>query len=374
MAPVIHALKNRSHHVHVLHAGPQNMAPLDLYDFFQIAPDARISLLHQTPRLPLMTAELMTRLDTYLRHLAPDVVMVHGDSTCALSGTLTASYQDLPVAHLEAGSRSKGQDAFPQDMNSRLIDRMAYWHFATTAQAHRNLLAEGIPACHIHETGHTVIDAAVWARSRMGHDGARCLIPARVQRFFRQHVHAQLLLVSVHQKEHWGHPARRMAAAVAGLLQMHPQLTVVWPLPTGPHLKTDVEMGLACLPKEARLRVLLTDELPFPVAIALLEKCSIVLTDSDHLQLEASALQKPVMILHEDAEELPLVKAGGAIAVGHMARRIVEIGGELLCDPMLLASMQLPALPFGDGLAGQRIADTLSAETEPLKMNRQWVA
>ncbi len=371
MAPVVHALRARDHSVQVLHNGSHDHAVHALYEFFDMSPDARLSPLQQAPRLTQLTAELMTRLDTHLQHIAPDALLVQGATSCALAATLAASYQDVPVAHLDAGWCTDGHALFPEDMNCGLIDRMAHWHFSTTPWASQHLLSDGVRQAQVHEAGNTAIDAAQWARQRMGQTCLRALVPPDVLRFLRLHDHGQLLLVAAQQREHWGRPMQRMAAAVSGLLQMHPQVTVVWPLPTSPELRADVQMGLACLPAQARQRLCLTEPLAYPALITLLEACRFALTDSDRLQQEASALQKPVLILRDSQEEQPLVAAGGALAVGHMAHQIIELANELLCDPLLLTAMQLPTSPFGDGLAAQRIADTLSAETAPrLRDNR----
>lgn len=365
VAPLVHALRARGHAVHVLHNGPPAEAIDGLYGFFDMPPDTRISPLQKAPRLSHQTAELISRLDTHLQQIAPDVVLVHGNSHCALAGALAASYQDVPVAHIAAGWRSEGRASFPEDMNSSLIDRMARWHFPATPAARQNLLGDGLAPEQIHALGSTVVDAAQWARQRMARSCLKHLVPPDVMRFLRQHEHGQLLLVSAQQREHWGRPLQRMAAAVAGLLQLHPELTVVWPLPASPLLRANVHMGLACLPTEVHPRLCLTDTLPYPALITLLEACQFAMTDSGRLQPEASALQKPVLILRDSTERHTLAEAGGALMAGHMAHQIVELASECLRDPLLLESMRLSHSPFGDGMAAQRMANILSAQTEP---------
>ncbi len=174
-----------------------------------------------------------------------------------------------------------------------------------------------------------------------------------------------MLLVTAHRRENWGVPMQRIAAAIGGLLQLHPQLSVVWPLHPNPKVRADVHMGLASVPAQARARLCLTDALQYPALIGVLERCSFTLTDSGGIQEEASALQKPVLILRESTERQELVQAGGAQLVGTLVHQIIEHASELLHDPVLLASMQLQTSPFGDGLAAQRIADVLCREVHP---------
>ena len=365
MAPLYRVLRARGHQVRVLHTGQHTDVAEELYAFFGMPPDARVALQRQTPRLSHLTAELLTQVDEQMQRLAPDAVLVQGDTSTALAGALAAYYQDVPVAHIEAGLRTGERDPFPEEMNRCLIGRLAQWHFPPTAQATQNLLNEGIDGGRIHQVGNTVIDAALWAREHMHHLSTRERLPAVLADFMERQPQGPMLLVTAHRRENWGLPMQRIAAAVGGLLQLHPQLTVVWPLHPNPKVRADVHMGLASVPTLARERLCLNESLQYPSLIAALERCSFTLTDSGGIQEEASALQKPVLILRESTERQELVQAGGARLVGTQVHQIIEHSSELLQDAMLLAAMQLQTSPFGDGLAAQRIADVLCREVQP---------
>ncbi len=365
MAPLYRVLRARGHQVRVLHTGQHTDVAEALYAFFGMPPDARVDLQRQTPRLSHLTAELLTQVDEQMQRLAPDAVLVQGDTSTALAGALAAYYQDVPVAHIEAGLRTGERDPFPEEMNRCLIGRLAQWHFPPTAQATQNLLHEGIDGARIHQVGNTVIDAALWARENMHHLSTRERLPAVLADFMERQPQGPMLLVTAHRRENWGLPMQRIAAAVGGLLQLHPQLTVVWPLHPNPKVRADVHMGLASVPALARERLCLTESLQYPSLIAALERCSFTLTDSGGIQEEASALQKPVLILRESTERQELVQAGGARLVGTQVHQIIEHSSELLQDAMLLTAMQLQTSPFGDGLAAQRIADVLCREVLP---------
>ena len=365
MSPVVHSLRTHGHRVYVLHAGLPQRQTDQLYEFFDMEPDARITLLRHQARLSDLTAELLTRMDTHLQHASPDVVLVQGDTTCAMAGALAASCQDVPVAHLDAGVRTQDQELFPEDMNRALVGRMSRWHFTTSQEARQNLMREGANNGHVHLMGHTSVDAARWARLRIQNFGLKGFVAPEVQRFLRLHAHEQLLLVSTQAHEHWGKPLQRLAAAVAGLLQLHPTLTVVWAMPSCPQAKADVDMGLATVPVDVRRRLCMTGSMPYPQLIQLLDACHFVLADTAPLQRAASALQKPVLIAGDHATSHALVEAGGALVIGPMAHQIIDQISELLDDPVLVRSMQSANSPFGDGQAAQHVAEVLSAETEP---------
>ena len=365
MAPLYRVLRARGHQVRVLHTGQHTDVAQALYAFFGMPPDAEVRLERHTPRLSHLTAELLTQVDEQMQRLAPDVVLVQGDTSTAMASALAAYYQDVPVAHVEAGLRTGEHDPFPEEMNRCLIGRLAQWHFPPTAQALQNLLHEGIDGRRIHQVGNTVIDAALWAREQMRALASHERMPADLADFMDRQQQTPMLLVTAHRRENWGLPMQRIAAAVGGLLQLHPQLAVVWPLHPNPKVRVDVHMGLASVPVSARARLCLTEALQYPALIASLERCCFTLTDSGGIQEEASALQKPVLILRESTERQELVQAGGARLVGTQVHQIIEHASELLQDPMLLASMQLQTSPFGDGLAAQRIADVLCREVQP---------
>ena len=365
MAPLYRVLRARGHQVQVLHTGQHTDMADALYAFFAMPPDAQVRLQRQTPRLSHLTAELLTQVDEQMQQLAPDVVLVQGDTSTALAGALAAYYQDVPVAHVEAGLRTGERDPFPEEMNRCLIGRLAQWHFPPTPQATQNLLHEGIDGSRVHQVGNTVIDAALWAREHLRQQPLHECMPPDLARFMQLQAQGPMLLVTAHRRENWGVPMQRIAAAIGGLLQLHPQLSVVWPLHPNPKVRADVHMGLASVPAQARARLCLSDALQYPALIGVLERCSFTLTDSGGIQEEASALQKPVLILRESTERQELVQAGGAQLVGTLVHQIIEHASELLHDPVLLTSMQLQTSPFGDGLAAQRIADVLCREVHP---------
>ena len=359
MAPLYRALRARGHQVNVLHTGQHTDMADALYDFFDMPPAARVQLQRQVPRLSHLTAELLTGVDDLMQQFSPDVVLVQGDTSTALAGALAACYQDVPVAHVEAGLRTGERDPFPEEMNRCLIGRLAHWHFPPTPQATHNLLREGVDSGQIHEVGNTVIDAALWARERMRYQGLEG-IPPDLMRFLQDRGHEQLLLVTAHRRENWGRPIQLIAAAVGILLKLHPDLTVVWPLHPNPSVRADIQNAFGTLDAASRQRLCLTDPLEYPALISLLARCHFCLTDSGGIQEEASAFHCPVLITRDSTERQELVDAGGAVLVGTDPHRIVEQACALLNDPWAYRAMQVQESPFGDGHSAQRIADVLT--------------
>jgi UDP-N-acetylglucosamine 2-epimerase (non-hydrolysing) len=363
MAPVHRALQARGHTVQVLHTGQHEATIAGLYAFFGMQPEAHLQLQRRTPTLSHLTAELLAGVDEQMQALSPEVVLVQGDTTSALAGALAGYYQDRPVAHIEAGLRTGERDPFPEEKNRELIARLAHWHFPPTARARAHLLHEGIEADRVHPVGNTVIDAARWTRERVSLPGAQAAMPPALAAFLNRHPPVRMLLVTAHRRENWGLKMQRIAAAVSGLLQLHPDLTVVWPLHPNPQVQNDVHTALAGLPALSRQRLCLTPALDYPSLIGLLQLCLFALSDSGGIQEEASALGKPVLILRENTERQELVDAGGARLVGTQVHRVIEESSDLLCDPLLLEAMRLERSPFGDGQAAERIANVLCADT-----------
>ena len=291
MAPVVKALRASGHVVRVLHIGPHADTTSGLCNFFGMPPDARVRLPDPMQRLSQLTAEMLPQVDAHLQRMVPDVLLLHGDTSCTLTGALAAAQNDLSVAYILGKPRSDSSSLFPENMNRRLIACIARWHFLPCPVSPQTLLDDGINPDHVHTTGNTVIDAAQWAQTQLDRSFLHKILPPDVLCFLRLHDQPKMLLVDAHKRENWGRPMQRIAAALAGLLQLHPQLTAVWPLHSNPQIRTDVQIGLASLPSDIRARLCLTEALPYPAMIALLDRCSLVLTDSDDLQEKASALK-----------------------------------------------------------------------------------
>lgn len=362
MAMLNRALQAAGHKVVVLHTGQHNGMAGALYRFFDMQPDIEVEIERTSPSLASLTAKLLDGIDRAMLATKPDIVLVQGDTTSALTGALAAYYHRRPVAHIEAGLRTYERDPFPEEKNREVIGRLARWHFAPTAQARQNLVSEGIAEDCIHEVGNTGIDAALWAR-----DGIRSkdftlgdYAPEALCRFLQRHHDQPLVLVTAHRRENWGEPISNIARAVASLLAHNPEAVVVWPVHPNPQVGEDIARGLQGVDPAVRERIQLTEPLEYPAMIAMLCRCRFTLTDSGGVQEEASALATPVLIARDSTERQELVEAGGAILVGDRIEAMVREGSRLLTDDAACQAMQLRSSPFGDGEASARIAKVLA--------------
>jgi UDP-N-acetylglucosamine 2-epimerase (non-hydrolysing) len=366
MAPVYKALQAQGDRVLIIHTGQHEAVAHELYRFFDMPPDIVIDLQRKSTSLAHLTSALTDGVEAAMKTLAPDVVMIQGDTTSALIGALVGYYHDKPVAHIEAGLRTHQRDPFPEEKNRELIGRLAHWHFPPTPQARNNLLAESVPAERIFEVGNTVIDAALWTRDRLqaGYAQANPSMPALAREFLQRFADHQLILITAHRRENWGEPIRHIARAAAKILADHPATVVVWPVHPNPAVRKDVEDELGNLPAAIQQRICLTAPLDYPALIELLVRCHFTLTDSGGIQEEASAFAKPVLVARDSTERQELVDVGGAHLVGTNIDTIVRHAESLLTDEMAYRRMQVECSPFGDGKSSQRIATILSPATD----------
>lgn len=362
LAALHRVLAARGDRMVVLHTGQHEAMAQRLYQLFDMGPDRQIQLSRSSPRLAHLTAELLDQVDAHIAQAKPDVVLVQGDTSSALVGALAAFYQDLPVAHVEAGLRTGGRDPFPEEMNRELIGRLARWHFAPTEQARQNLLREGVDPANVFMVGNTVIDAALWTRDRLAEPetAGSPVLPTEVATFLERHNHHRLVLITAHRRENWGAPIRQIANAVGQLLQRHPDLVAIWPLHPNPQVRADVMAVFDELPAGPRARACLTEPLDYPALITLLARSHFALTDSGGIQEEASAFGCPVLITRDSTERQELVAAGGARLVGTATRHIVNEATHLLTHAAEHSAMRLKKSPFGDGQSAQRIAQVLA--------------
>lgn len=361
MAPVYHALKAQDKEVQVLHTGQHGEVANELYRFFGMPPDISLDLHRASSSLAVLTAALFEKMESAVARLRPDVVLVQGDTTSALVGATVGYYHQKPVAHVEAGLRTRERDPFPEEKNRELIGRLATWHFPPTPRATKNLYDEGIHHGSVFEVGNTVIDAAKWTLGKIRGSSTEMqgVMPTGLGSFLDNPAHQRIILITAHRRENWGQPIRDIATAVARIVEQFPDVAAVWPVHPNPMVRDDVETVLAALPLDIRQRIFLAEPLSYLVLIYLLELSVFTLTDSGGIQEEASAFAKPVLVARESTERQELVEAGGALLVGTNIDTIVSGACKLLSDTSHYRDMQIMRSPFGDGFAGTRIASIL---------------
>ncbi|MBM3860082.1 MAG: UDP-N-acetylglucosamine 2-epimerase (non-hydrolyzing) [Verrucomicrobia bacterium] len=350
MAPLIRELSRRADRVESLVVSTaQHRQMLDqTLRVFGIVPDIDLDIMRPRQSLRQTTVDVLTGMEPVLRQHKPDVLLVQGDTTSAWASALAGFHQKTPVGHVEAGLRSFDLgNPYPEEMNRRLTDALASFHFAPTARARDNLLREGFSRGNIFVTGNTVVDALQLAL-RMPfepRDGAiRKILDAP----------GRLLLVTAHRRENWGKPLAEICDALRKLVRQFPDLRVVCPVHLNPEVRQTV------MPTLKRLdRIHLIQPVDYLTLAQLMKRAHLILTDSGGLQEEAPTFGKPVLVMRKCTERPEATDAGWASLVGTRANSILSETRRLLMDSSAYARMIPRSNPYGDGQAARRIVDIL---------------
>lgn len=359
MAPLVQQLQQQTAWDVRLCVTAQHRQMLDqVLELFQLTPDYDLNLMRPNQSLNQLAARVLTELEPVLAEFKPDVVCVHGDTLTTLTTALAAYFQQIPVAHIEAGLRTGNiYSPWPEEANRRLTAGITRWHFAPTAKAREHLLAESIPSDQIHVTGNTVIDALLTVSEQLQQDSDKQA--AYAQQFAELQFDAQhpMLLVTGHRRESFGAGFERICAALAELAQQRPELQIVYPVHLNPNVQEPVNRHLRDLPNVHLLAP--QDYEPF---VYLMNQATVILTDSGGIQEEAPSLGKPVLVMRDTTERPEAVDAGTVKLVGTDSAAIVREVGRLLDDSAAYQAMSRAHNPYGDGKACQRIIDVLQKE------------
>ena len=315
---------------------------------FGIRPDFDLDIMRPGQSLTDTTCGVLRGLETVFARFMPDLVLVHGDTTTTMAAGLATFYHQIPLSHVEAGLRTGNLQApFPEEMNRRLAGMLARHHFAPTERARDNLLAEGVAADRILVTGNTVIDALLTVVGRLRTDSD--LQRQMSARFAFLDPHKQLVLVTGHRRENFGAGFERVCRALRTLVETYPGVQLVYPVHLNPQVQEPVGRLLGGQERVHLLAPL--DYLPF---VALMDRASLIVTDSGGVQEEAPSLGKPVLVTRETTERPEAVAAGTVHLVGTDEAAIVAQAAELLAAP---AGGRSGAMvnPYGDGHAAERI-------------------
>jgi UDP-N-acetylglucosamine 2-epimerase (non-hydrolysing) len=369
LAPVILALKKTRGIRCRVCVTAQHRHMLDqVLDIFGIVPDVDLNLMKKNQTLAGFTARAITAVDGYLADEKPDLVMVQGDTTTVFAASLAAFYHHIPVAHVEAGLRTGNlQSPWPEELNRVLTTRMAALHFAPTASNRKNLIKEDIPSKNIVVTGNTVIDALFLALAKVKKNPP-CIpgLPAfllQKSSIINHQSSIPLVLITGHRRENFGGGFDNICRAIAELARQFPVVHFVYPVHLNPRVREPVMRLLGCLPTQ---NVHLIEPLDYLSFVALMNRATLILTDSGGVQEEAPSLGKPVIVMRDTTERPEAVKAGTVKVVGADTRNIVKAAAALLTRPALYNKMSTAYNPYGDGHATERIVSACRAFLTPL--------
>ena len=359
MAPLVHEFKKHPDQFKTLVCVTgQHREMLDqVLDLFQIIPDVDLNIMKSGQDLYDVTSRVLMGMRDVLKELAPDLVLVHGDTTTSMAAALAAFYQQIPVGHVEAGLRTGDiYSPWPEEMNRLMTGRIAAYHFAPTPLSKQNLLKENVKAERIVVTGNTVIDALYWVGNKIhskqglqeslhecvlnnGYDTERLTMGRR------------LVLITGHRRENFGDGFLNICHAIKTLSERYPMVDFLYPV----HLNPNVRKPVMEILGESAENVFLIDPLQYLPFVYLMEQSYLILTDSGGIQEEAPGLGKPVLVMRNTTERPEAVDAGTVLLVGADRERIEQGVSRLLDDTELYQKMSEAVNPYGDGLACQRI-------------------
>lgn len=329
-------------------------------DLFEILPDYDLNIMKPGQDLYDVTARVLTGMRDVLMDAKPDVVLVHGDTTTSMAAALAAFYQQIPVGHVEAGLRTHDiYSPWPEEMNRQITGRVAEYDFCPTALSRSNLLAEGVSEGKIVVTGNTVIDALYWVVDRIKRDAS---LSAESEHQLKDAGYdterlkggRRLVLITGHRRENFGDGFISICKAIKSLAEKYPAVDFVYPMHLNPNVRKPIhEVFGECLRGYSNLFFI--EPLEYLSFVFLMEKSSIVLTDSGGIQEEAPGLGKPVLVMRDTTERPEALEAGTVKLVGTDYDCIVDSVSALLSDERLYSKMSTATNPYGDGFACQRI-------------------
>lgn len=333
-------------------------------ELFEIAPDYDLNIMKQGQDLYDITSRVLTGMRDILGEVQPDIVLVHGDTTTSTAAALAAFYQQIPVGHIEAGLRTYDMySPWPEEMNRQITGRIATYHFAPTFLSKHNLLSEGIYESRITVTGNTVIDALYMVVEKIKNN--EHLNERLKKNLFgagyntdRLDDNRKLVLITGHRRENFGNGIISMCEAIKTLAKKYPETDFVYPMHLNPNVRKPI-YGIFGEELSALNNMFFIEPLEYLSFVYLMEKSTIVLTDSGGIQEEAPGLGKPVLVMRGTTERPEALEAGTVKLVGTNYDKIVNEVSALIDDQEYYNKMSKAMNPYGDGCACRRIVDFL---------------
>ena len=366
MAPlIIEFQKYPNEFLTVICVTGQHREMLDqVLNIFEIVPDYDLNIMKQEQDLYDVTAKVLTGIRDVLKEAEPDVVFVHGDTTTSMATALATFYQQIPVGHVEAGLRTHNiYSPWPEEMNRQLTGRIATYHFSPTLLSKQNLLNEGIGEDNIVVTGNTVIDALYMVVEKIKTDKKlnselELALNKAGYNVNRLQNEKKMVLVTGHRRENFGNGFISMCHAIRALREKYLEVDFVYPMHLNPNVRSAIHevfgdnlSGLS--------NMFFIEPLEYLSFVCLMEKATVVLTDSGGIQEEAPALGKPVLVMRNTTERPEALEAGTAKLVGTNYDRIVNEVSALLDNRDYYDQRSQAVNPYGDGFACRRIVEVL---------------
>lgn len=316
-------------------------------EIFDLKGDYDLDIMEKSQTLSTITTKTLLGMDRVIDEVHPDMILVHGDTSTAFSGALSAFYHKVPIGHVEAGLRTWDKySPFPEEMNRTLIGDMAELHFSPTVSNAENLRREAIRG-EVFITGNTAIDAM----SYTVRDDYSFKTPILNSLDFSKR---RVIAVTCHRRENYGKPMEEIMLAIAEVVRLHEDVEVVYPVHLSPVVRECAQKYLS-----GKDRIHLIEPIDVQEMHNLIARCYMVMTDSGGLQEEAPALGKPVLVLRKETERPEAIEAGTVRLAGVIYDDILRMANELLDNDVAYWAMAKAANPYGDGFASKRIKDAI---------------
>ena len=366
MAPLVMELQKQKERIEtVVCVTGQHREMLDqVLEIFDIKPDYDLNIMKRGQDLYDVTARVLTGMREVLKEIKPDIVLVHGDTTTSTAAALAAFYQQIPVGHVEAGLRTHNiYSPWPEEMNRLLTGRLATYHFSPTPLSRNNLIKESINDRNIIVTGNTVIDALYWVVDKIKNNKEldnelESVLSKAGYDVNRLDNGKKLGLITGHRRENFGDGFINMCTAIKDLTIKHPNVDFVYPMHLNPNVRKPIHEVFG-EDLSGLKNMFFIEPLEYLSFVYLMEKSSIVLTDSGGIQEEAPGLGKPVLVMRDTTERPEALNAGTVKLVGTDYNKIVNEVSSLIDDKAAYEKMSKAVNPYGDGLACGRIVNAL---------------
>lgn len=332
---------------------------------FDVKPDFDLNIMKQGQDLYDVTARVITGMRDVFKECKPDVVLVHGDTTTSTAAALAAFYQQIPVGHVEAGLRTHNiYSPWPEEMNRQITGRIATYNFSPTPLSEKNLMEEKAQG-NIYVTGNTVIDALHMVVDKLKNDTALAkeqeeILAKAGYDVNRLNDGKKLVLITGHRRENFGDGFIRMVTAMKDLSEKYPDVDFVYPMHLNPNVRKPIHEVFG--EDLTRPNFFFIEPLQYLEFVYLMEKSTIVLTDSGGIQEEAPGLGKPVLVMRDTTERPEALASGTVHLVGTDYDKIMNEVSTLLDDATAYEKMSKAVNPYGDGQACRRITDVLAGK------------
>ena len=355
MAPLVKAFQNSTDAFETkICVTAQHREMLDqVLELFEITPDYDLDIMKTGQDLYDVTSNVLLGMKPALADFKPDVVFVHGDTSTTFAAALASFYQQIQVAHIEAGLRTGNiYSPWPEEANRQLTTQITAYHFAPTMTSRKNLLKENVNERCIEVTGNTVIDALFLALEKIKNNKqleAQIIQQLSIKNYKLQN-DKKVILVTGHRRENHGQGFINICTALKEIALTNPDIDIVYPVHLNPNVQKPVKELLNGIDN-----VYLIEPLQYEQFIYMMDKSYFIITDSGGVQEEAPSLGKPVLVMRDTTERPEALDAGTVKLVGTNTAIIIKEAQILIDDKVAYEQMSRASNPYGDGHACEKV-------------------